>query len=170
MGGIAKGMMRGPDGATLVGRWLQIVEAVGIADVVLVGTNEAYRHLGIDVIDDQPSGIGPLGGLLALLVRAGQRRALALACDMPFVSTALLERLLSWPDAPIVAPRHQGRWEPLLARYDPHEVLPIARKIAGTGRHSLQQLLDEAGARELALAAHELPELRDWDTPEDAAR
>ena len=92
---------------------------------------------------------------------------IALACDMAHVSGGLLERLLAHADAPIVAPRRDGRWEPLCAVYDAGRVLPLAAARAASQRHSLQGLLDDAGAVALALTAAEQANLRDWDTPED---
>ena len=166
MGGVAKGLLVAPSGETLVARWQSLLARVG-TDVVLVGARGEYAHLGLPMLDDDPPGVGPLGGLAALLGRAGARPALAVACDMPFVGEALLRRPLAAPPAPGVAPRRDGRWEPLLARYDAARVLPVVRAHLAQGRHALQGALDAAGAVELALVLGELAELRDWDTPED---
>ena len=177
MGGIAKGLMRTqrPEdgGVTLVARWSALLVPLGL-EVVLVGAHPDYAGLGMEVVTDEPPGIGPLGGLVALLRRARRGRALALACDMPFVSGALLERVLtSSPDAAILAPRRDGRWEPLCARYDPSRVLATASaraRLHGKNDHSLQRLLDDVGAAELDLAPHEAAELHDWDAPSDIER
>ncbi|HEX3346278.1 MAG TPA: molybdenum cofactor guanylyltransferase [Polyangiaceae bacterium] len=167
MGGVAKGLLRGPDGVTLVERWRGLLSALGVR-VVLVGEAAAYAGTGLPVLADEPAGIGPLGGLVALLRHAGTAPALAFACDMPFVSPALVARLLAAPaGAPIVAPRRDARWEPLCARYDAARVLPQAVALAASPRRSLQRLLDEAGAEALPLLAHEDAELRDWDSPAD---
>jgi len=167
MGGLPKGLLRGPDGATLVERWRAMLTELGVA-VVLVGEAAAYESLGLPVRKDEPPGVGPLGGLLALLRHAGTVPALAFACDMPFVSRALVERLLAAPsDAPIVAPRRGALWEPLCARYDPARVLPLAVARASSTHHSLQHLLDDAGAAALPLLPDEDAELRDWDSPAD---
>jgi molybdopterin-guanine dinucleotide biosynthesis protein A len=167
MGGLPKGLLRGPDGATLVERWRAMLEELGLA-VVLVGEADAYEHLGLPMLTDEPPGVGPLGGLVALLRHAGDVPALAFACDMPFVSRALVERLLAAPPhASIVAPRRDARWEPLCARYDPARVLPLALARAASSHHSLQPLLDDAGAAALPLLPHEDAELRDWDSPAD---
>jgi molybdenum cofactor guanylyltransferase len=170
MGGIAKGLLRTADGPTLVERSRTILERVG-AKVVLVGAHDAYARLGLDVIADEPPGIGPLGGLVALLRRAGATPAVAVACDMPFVTSALVERLLATsPNAPIVAPHRDGRWEPLCARYDGATVLAQALALSRSGHHSLQRLLRDLDAVALPLTPEELDELRDWDTPDDVAR
>jgi molybdopterin-guanine dinucleotide biosynthesis protein A len=167
MGGQPKGLMRGPQGVTLVERWRAMMSGLGIV-VVLVGDAPAYAALGLPTLRDAPPGIGPLGGLVALLRHVGEGTALALACDMPFVSRGLIERLLEAPrHMPIVAPRRESRWEPLCARYDASHVLPLAIAQAAATHHSLQRLLDEGGAVELGLLEHEGDELHDWDSPED---
>jgi molybdopterin-guanine dinucleotide biosynthesis protein A len=167
MGGRAKGLLSLPDGVTLVERWRAMLVSMGVS-VVLVGEGAPYVGLGLPMLHDEPRGVGPLGGLVALLRHAGTHAALALACDMPFVPRALVERLLAVADdAPIVAPRRDDRWEPLCARYDPARVLPLAiARVASTNR-SLQRLLDDAGAAELRLSPDEGVLLRDWDWPED---
>ena len=167
MGGRPKGLMRGPEGVTLVERWCAMLAELGVP-VVLVGEAAAYHRLGLPSLKDEPPGVGPLGGLVALLRHAGTQPALALACDMPFVSRALVERLIAAPgDAAVVAPRRDERWEPLCARYDPLRVLPLAVARAASPHHSLQRLLDQAHAVELPLLPHETGELRDWDSPGD---
>ena len=91
--------------------------------------------------------LGPLGGLLALLAHAGERAAIAVACDMPFVSPELARRLAETRvAAPAVAARRDGRWEPFFARYDAKVVLPTALAHADARRGSLQALLDAVGA------------------------
>ncbi len=167
MGGRPKGLLPTAGGATIVERWQALLEPLAIP-MVLVGAGPAYARLGIEAIADQPPGIGPLGGLVALLCRAGRAHALAFAGDMPFVSRALVERLACASEsAAIIAPRRAGRWEPLCARYDAPRVLPIARARVGSSDHSLQRVLGDARALEIALAPSEIRELRDWDTPDD---
>lgn len=167
MGRVAKGMLGAPGGGTLIERWLEVLRAAAIDEVILVGRDAAYAELPLDVLDDEPRGIGPLGGLVALLRYAAGRPSLAVACDMPFVSESLVARLLEAPPAPVVAPRRGDRWEPLCARYDPARVLPLARAHVAAGDHSLQRLLHAAGAQVLMISAEEERELHDWDRPED---
>ena len=170
LGGVAKGNLDAPDGGTLVDRSLRLLEGLGIP-VVLVGRHEEYADQGRTILEDEPPGIGPLGGLIALLRHAGDTRVLALACDMPFVSTRLLQELVAFdPGAPIVAPRRDGKWEPLCAVYSAPAVLLVAVARAALGARSLQGLLDELGATELPLDASRYGELADWDTPEDLGR
>ena len=170
MGGRPKGLLRTDEGMTLVERWREVLAPLG-AEVVLVGRNRAYASLGLPLVEDDPDFPGPLGGLLRLLAYGDEGRVLAVACDMPFVSTKLLQRLLDTsPDSAIVAPRVDGRWQPFFARYQGDGVLGRIVMEANKYRRSLQLLLDDEGATELVLSPEEAEELRDWDTPEDVRK
>ena len=101
MGGKPKGLLeRG--GVALVDRWGRLFDALGV-DHVLVGENRAY--LPRRALPDAVQGVGPLGGLVALLAQAGERRTVAVACDMPYVTPKLVERLLGAEPANAVAAR-----------------------------------------------------------------
>jgi molybdopterin-guanine dinucleotide biosynthesis protein A len=158
MGGVAKGLLKTHAGETYVDRWIGLFRTLSLSPI-LVGAHEAYANVPIEQIADAAPGIGPLGGLVALLERGP---AIAVACDMPFVSRTLLERLRDFPsDQPIVAPKRDGKWEPLFARYDVR-ALELARENARVGKHSLQSLLDVLAA-EMPLSIEEAAELEDRD-------
>lgn len=174
MGGRPKGLLLAPSGETLVARWKTLFAALSIP-CVLVGerARSAYAAAGLEVLADARPGedLGPLGGLLALLDHAGASAAIAVACDMPFVSADLVRRLAETrAKAPALAARRERRWEPFFARYDAKAVLPIANAHADARRGSLQALLDAVSAEELAMTDAAYAELRDWDAPEDMAR
>jgi molybdenum cofactor guanylyltransferase len=166
MGGVPKGLLPAPAGGALIDRSCALLAELKIP-TVLVGRHPAYAARAMERLEDDPPGIGPLGGLIALLRRAGDRRAIALACDMPFVTRDLLAALIGAPDAAACAPRRDGLWEPLCAVYDPAQVLPRAVARASSGARSLQGLLDDVGAT--ALPIDDARALRDWDTPADVA-
>lgn len=167
MEGRPKGLLVGPTGETLVQRWQTLFATLGITSI-LVGHNDAYAGLGLEQLSDDPPGIGPLGGLIALLSRAGGGDVIAVACDMPHVSLDLLEKLstFAW-GAPAVAARMGDRWEPLFARYCARVALGRARERAANGEHSLQGLLGDLSARPLPLAEDQIIQLSDWDTLSD---
>jgi molybdopterin-guanine dinucleotide biosynthesis protein A len=175
MGGIAKGLLKAPDSeATLVERLVeQSRQAVPAAELVLVGEADAYAALGLHMLGDNPPGVGPLGGLLALLEYASNLRAefaLALACDLPYLSSALLRRLAAdAPHAVALVTKQAGVRNPLVARYGVAPALPAARRVLASGARSLQAVLDElgVGVSSLSLSSAEERSLSDWDTPED---
>jgi molybdopterin-guanine dinucleotide biosynthesis protein A len=172
MGGAPKGLLAAPKtGEPLVTRLARLATSRGYR-VVLVGDNPAYATLCLPVIHDQPSGVGPLGGLSALVHAAELEgaAAVALACDLPFVTEDLLGRLERHAaDAAIVAPYLDERWQPLFARYDPAQTRPRIDALLERGERALQRLFASVGdgVSALPLSPGEAALLRDWDRPED---
>jgi molybdopterin-guanine dinucleotide biosynthesis protein A len=124
--------------------------------------------------------IGPLAALQSLLAYAGERDALCLACDMPYVSAGLLRRLAGEESglglgldekktAEVVAARdaQTGKWEAMFARYRSAAVAPLLERALDEGERSFQGLFARLTVRELCLSPDERVQLRDWDTPED---
>ncbi len=170
MGGLPKGLLVTASGETILSRWARMFESLDVP-TVLVGRADAYpRTPELPRVADDPSAEGPLAGLLALFEHAKEGNVIAVACDMPNVSAALLERLVRAVDAAVVAPRRHGLWEPFFARYDVGAVAPVARRLALGRETALQVLLAACDPTELVLAANEANELDDWDTPRDMER
>lgn len=171
LGGVDKSALPAPDGGgSLLERVLRLGDEL-LASNVIVGRSPGGRRVADDVVqlDDAPSGIGPLGGLCALLAHAGSRPAFAVACDMPYVDVTMLRLLRDAPAAAVVAPRDPdtGKWYPLFARYDSANVLPVAREAVAAGTRSFQVLFRSLDVRELELDSNQRAKLRDWDRPED---
>jgi molybdopterin-guanine dinucleotide biosynthesis protein A len=173
MGGVAKGLLRtGPDGPRLVERLrVELLQACPGAQVVLVGQRPEYAEFGSPLLADAIQGVGPLGGLKALLddaERCGAADVLALACDLPFVTAALVRRLAQEaPDALALAPKQDGRWQPLCARYAVREGLNAVNELLSRCDFRTFRLLDALAAHQLQLSDQEHGELVDWDRPED---
>ncbi len=172
MGGFPKGLLTDPaSGLRLVERLLGFARELDL-EPVWVGNAEPYRALAPELpeLTDARPGAGPLAGLVSLLRAAGDAPVLALACDMPFVSRALIARLLSeQPEAVALAPRNAaGFWEPLCARYSAPHALPVCEQLLAGPDLSLQTLLRTLPTCELVMQGEEAQrELGDWDRPED---
>jgi len=173
MGGEPKGLLRVPGGdETLVESLARAASEAGL-EAVLVGDVAAYDAVvpGLPRLRDQPPGIGPLGGLGALLAHAGNRLALSVACDMPHVDAAALRVLVDHPsEALVLAPRRDGRWEPMLARWRADVVRPALERAVERGVRSFQALLAELEVAELAVDERMDRALVDWDNPADVER
>lgn len=171
MGGVQKALLTTPDGQeTLLARTLRVAAEAGVT-AVLVGRAELGTAApGLVQLADSESCSGPLAGLVALLEHAGDRPALAVACDMPYVSAVLLRRLAhTQPEAAVLAPRDAatGKWQPLFARYDPRSVSPVLAREIQAGARSFQAVFKALAVEELTLSSAEERTLRDWDTPKD---
>jgi molybdopterin-guanine dinucleotide biosynthesis protein A len=177
LGGLAKGLLRAPDtDEPLVSRLARISrEAFPKSEFVLVGDARAYEELGFASIADDPKGVGPIGALIALLDHAQRlgRDSIALAADLPFVTRDLVARLAEHaPESAAVAPRVDGIWQPLFARYESERTIVAARATLAEGHRALHRVLTRLGAAaaELPFTPDETALLADWDTPEDVDR
>jgi molybdopterin-guanine dinucleotide biosynthesis protein A len=169
--GRPKGLLPAPGtGEPLVVRAVGLGRALGVP-TVLVGDAAPYRalDLGVPVLHDDPPGIGPVGGLCALLGYADV--ALALACDMPFVAVEDLRALFEVSSiAAVLAARgsDDGPWEPLLARYDAAQVLPAARASIAAGERGFQRVFQRVSIERFVPCSPRATE--DWDEPGDLQR
>ncbi len=115
--GTDKALLRLGSG-TLLERSVHTLEPVARPVVIAGGTAGRYALPGITCLADPVADGGPLAGLLAALEATDAPVVLALACDLPFVTTTLMQLLLSTsPDVPIVIGRSAGITQPLCGRY-----------------------------------------------------
>ncbi len=97
---------------------------------------------GVTLIPDDPPGIGPVGGLAALLTHFPNQWCFLLSCDLPLLAPDTLNALLArvTPDVSVVAYRIEGRFDPCCALYHPR-VLPEVRWQIKRGIHSLNAII-----------------------------
>ncbi len=127
-------------------------------DVVLIANDAAvHADLGLRTRPDARPGLGALGGILSALLWAaeeGRSGALAVPCDMPFLSASLLRRLLADADGcDVVAPESGGRRgvEPLCAWYGVGCIPAIEAELARGERH-IVGFFDDVRVRRVPLA------------------
>jgi molybdenum cofactor guanylyltransferase len=89
------------------------------SDIILVSNEpEAYQFLHLKTVKDKFPGQGPLAGIHAGLIASSSEVNIVVACDMPFVSSKLAERLVQFSDGyDAVIPIIDGRKQPLFALY-----------------------------------------------------
>jgi molybdenum cofactor guanylyltransferase len=104
--------------ATVLDRQLTRLRRVVDRIVIIANDAAAFAWTGLPVIPDLTPGDGALGALRTAVHAAQTDRTLVIACDMPFVSEALLRRLVEiGQSADIVIPRTTRGYEPLCATY-----------------------------------------------------
>ncbi|MGC1452164.1 MAG: molybdenum cofactor guanylyltransferase [Candidatus Sulfotelmatobacter sp.] len=120
------------DGRTLLARALESARSV-TSDVCIVGDATKFAPFG-PVVEDVFPQCGPLGGIHAALRASQKELNLMLAVDVPFVTPALLQYLISRArnsaSATVTVAQAGGGWQPLCAVY--------RREFAGAGERSLR--------------------------------
>ena len=143
------------EGIPLLLRTLQSLEAVPVTSLLVVGrTGFPGASRDVRFIPDERPGAGPLAGLLTAARHAGRAHFLLVACDMPWLQTDLLRRLVelsAGQDA--VVPHWAGKLQPLCAVY--------SASVAGEAK----ALLDR-GERSLTACVEALPNVR-WLTEDE---
>jgi molybdopterin-guanine dinucleotide biosynthesis protein A len=155
-------------GSTLAERSALVLEAVA-APCVEVGPGAS----GLPATRESPVGAGPLAAIVAgwqaLRSRGVRTPAIVLACDLPRVSTDVLEVISRWPDEGSVVPLVAGVAQPLCARWSPAALDLACVRVRSTAAVRWMAELDgtvllpEASFGDLDVAGA----LRDADSPDD---
>ena len=152
LGGQDKRALRvGP--TTILERQLAALD--GLVDrVFVVGADPAAGGGPLPaVVPDRLPDAGALGGLYTALCEAAGSHVLVVACDLPFVTTALLARLIGLADSTCdaVVPRSTDGLQPLCAVYARRLADEVRRRIE-SGRLKIQDLLGTIRVREVGPA------------------
>ena len=150
---------------------------LGTAETILITNKPAqYAHLGLPMHRDILPDKGSLGGIYTALVQAGRRDVLALACDMPFVNSSLLQYMIEQmdEDIDIVVPTVDGYPQGLHAIYKKTCIEPIAAQLAAD-RLKIIRFYDQMRVRYLDEADYAAfdPQGRSFaniNTPEELAK
>ena len=159
------------EGETLLARAVRRYSEAFPRVLVSVAGPEKFPELGDRRVFDRYPGAGPLAGLHAGLLEAGEAVFLT-GADMPFSSPekALALTALCGEEDACVLTDTDGRWEPLFGYYRP-SVLPKAEELLSSERRSMGALLASVGLREVSLPelgeGPDSPLLRNLNVPED---
>lgn len=158
------------EGETLVARAARVLGAV-FGEVAIADAGRGYLP-GLRSLPDGP-GAGPAAGLLGAANSFPGRSFLALACDLPFVTPALLARIAEEHAFDLVIPEGPAGLEPLCALYAPRALDELARRVSA-GHLALHELAGGSGLRIRRLSVEEVATLglpgaffRNWNEPGD---
>jgi molybdopterin-guanine dinucleotide biosynthesis protein A len=128
-------------GHPLVGYPLRAAADAGLEAIVVAKRSTVLPPLDVEVLHEAEEPRHPLCGVIAALrfagARPGPQAVLTLACDMPFLTGALLSWLAGREGA--VMAQLDGRPQPLLARCPVEALAPLERALAE--RRSLRSAL-----------------------------
>lgn len=130
-------------------------------------STRAHRPLIIDSVD----GEGPLAGIRSGLAAYPDVAWLVIACDLPFLSDAAFQQLLTERDPSMLATAyrstHDGLPEPLCAVWEPAAAAALSAYVGGGG-HCPRKFLIRHAVR--LLEAHDRRALDNINTPEEYAQ
>jgi molybdopterin-guanine dinucleotide biosynthesis protein A len=138
------------DGATILDRQLAAFATVS-DDLMIVGSSasahEARLRAPARRVADLVPGCGPLGGLHAALTAARHDAVLLVACDMPYLTAAFADYLLSLAgEADAIVPQSERGYHPLCAVYTRACLEPAAARLADR-RLKMRELVDAVRTR-----------------------
>lgn len=159
-----KALLPHPNGGVWLSELVAQLRALALPVVVVSGHHSHHQLLqgwpGVELLAEQPSGLGPLHALGQLVAAAPQQSWLVAPVDMPLVTAALFERLIqTWhldPQQAVVADDGQ-HLQPLLGIYPAGEVFAASlRQQLRRGDRRWFHWLQRIPHRSLLLPAHQL--------------
>jgi molybdenum cofactor guanylyltransferase len=160
------------DGRTLLARALDLARSI-TSEVYIVGERAKFVPFA-PVVEDIFANCGPLGGIHAALAGSQKELNVILAVDIPFISFALLQFLISRArssDAAATVAQASGYWQPLCAVYR-RDFAPLAEGALRAGHYKIDALFDRVklqaiSAEELEVAGFAPAIFRNLNTPEE---
>jgi molybdopterin-guanine dinucleotide biosynthesis protein A len=128
LGGVVKSTLV-IDGLRIIDRQISVLRKVADPIFIVAQNPEPFASLGLAVVPDVVPECGALGGIYTAIVKSPSPRTLVVAGDLPFLSAALLERLVEDTEADIVVPRGPRGYEPLCAVYSRGCAEPIRKRL-----------------------------------------
>lgn len=162
-------------GVPLLARTARLLEPL-VAAVTVIGPTERYTPLGLHVVPDDTSGLGPLAGMVTALRISRSEWNVMVGCDLPNLTAAWLEWLITCAlasPADALVPETARGLEPLSAIYRAR----CAPRLAAALAAGVRKVTDAVAALAIerltpsqwaAIAPGELL-FRNMNTPEDYA-
>jgi molybdopterin-guanine dinucleotide biosynthesis protein A len=150
------------DGVPMASLVVDVLVAAGCSPVVAIGGDSAaLRRHGIDCIEDEFPGEGPLGGVLTALSLAAP--AVIVACDLPYIRAATVEALLAALAGHDAAIARTDRAHPLCAVWS-SAAAPLLMSRFLAGERSMHRAIEGLDVAWVEASEHDL---RNVNTPAD---
>jgi molybdopterin-guanine dinucleotide biosynthesis protein A len=135
---------------------------------VLISSDDKakYGFLGVDVIEDEVEGRGPLGGIASGLKVSANELNFVLACDIPEIHMACVRAMLrQGRDYDAVVPKSgAGRYEPLFAVYK-KSILGAIESALNSGDYRIMDAISSCRIKYVEVDNSEL--MKNLNTMED---
>jgi molybdopterin-guanine dinucleotide biosynthesis protein A len=150
------------EGVAMARRAADALVAAGCSPVIAVGGDETgLRGLGLEYVDDQFPGEGPLGGILTA-VTAGTP-IVVVACDLPNIRSTTIGALVTALAGHDVAMAQSDRAEPLCAAWSERAV-PLLQSRFRAGERAMHRAIE---GLDIAWVTVPVAEVRNINAPSD---
>lgn len=169
-------------GQTLLSRALSAV--AGAERIVVVGPVSGSVPPGVRVVSEDPPGGGPVAAIAAGMAFVQAGVVVILACDMPLLTAAVVDRLvaplatpadaldeasdgreLPWPKA-VTLVDDGGQRQPLAAAYRASTLREALTKLGGSANASMRQLISHLTITDLTADAGTTLDCDTWSDVE----
>ncbi|PIQ95795.1 MAG: molybdopterin-guanine dinucleotide biosynthesis protein B [Nitrospinae bacterium CG11_big_fil_rev_8_21_14_0_20_56_8] len=125
---------------------------------------------GVERIDDEHIGLGPVGGLATLMGRFPDRAWLIAACDMPLLDEQSFQTIVRERDplryGTCYVQKANLGYEPMCAVYEPKFVLPLYEAMAKR-ELSLSRIISQLPFKEVKITEERRARFTNTNTPEE---
>lgn len=116
-------------GITLASRAVASLRKAGLDPFIVTKRDRPVDIAGVEVVVEPDHPRHPLAGVAAAIRRAGERRVIVLACDLPLLPPAYFSWLADH-DGGTLIPCPGGEPQPLAGRFSPADLGPIESALA----------------------------------------
>lgn len=141
-------------------------------EILIVADKEKdFSSYGCRAVTDKIKGCGPLGGIYTGLKEMFSEAGFFVACDMPYLDTALISEIITEVDFDneCVIPKHSKGIEPLHAVYS-RGILPKIKLLLDDRKLSLRELLADCSCKYIDVEASRARSFININTEEDLTR
>lgn len=165
------------DGISLLERAIELARQV-TSKVFILGPREKYGSMGVDTVQDEFAGCGPLAGIHAALGISETDLNLIISVDTPFMTSQFLQYLLdrasAQPDALAVVPDAAGGLQGTCAVYR-RPFRAVAGQQLKRGRNKVADVyplvrMEYVDEQEIHAAGFDPAIFANLNTPEEFAR
>ncbi len=123
-----------------------------VDDIIIVSSNPLYDTFNIKRIEDIIPDAGPIAGIHAGLTHSKTKHNLILSCDVPFVTTTLLKKLVQHQkdNYDIVQFEAKGKTMPLIALYQ-KRCGEKCLELLNSDEKRLRKLVSEANTKTISV-------------------
>ena len=134
-------------GIRLIDRITEDMKNIFKRVILVTNDKKGYEYLGIPVVEDLITGLGPIGGIYTGLMSIPSQAGFFVACDMPCINRQLVRYMVDIQDNhAAVVPSVANEIEPLHAIYAQSCLGPI-RDLIDSKRYQVRLVYDQITVR-----------------------